>query len=84
VPNKLERRMKEVIESAVQGVGGAQGLVDWVRRSNANERVFWRDIVPRVLPKVITEEKPVWFPQTVEHRIVHEPRSMPDDGDETR
>jgi len=70
--NKVPRQVKAVIEDAVKQIGGSQRMVDWAMRSNENETIFWRDIVPRVLPKVIQGDpnNPIPF-QLVERRIVH-------------
>ena len=72
VPNRVTREVKAVIEDAVKKIGGSQRMVDWAMRSNENETIFWRDIVPKVLPKIIQgdPDNPIPF-QLVERRIVH-------------
>lgn len=49
-PNKTTRSVKEAIEYAAQGLGGADRLVAWAKEDNANERVFWGNIYPKLLP----------------------------------
>src|SRR3954462_893857 len=51
--NKSMRVMQDIILGAANEVGGIQELVRWYRESPANRLCFWKEIAPRVLPKVI-------------------------------
>src|SRR4051812_651557 len=51
--NKTTRAMNEIILGAANEVGGIQELVRWYRESQANRMCFWKEIAPRVLPKII-------------------------------
>lgn len=50
VPNKVTMAAKEAIALAAEKLGGAERLVEWVKEDNANERVFWGTIYPKLLP----------------------------------
>lgn len=52
-PNKITRSVKEAIEYAAQGLGGADRLVAWAREDAANERAFWSSIYPKLLPLTV-------------------------------
>lgn len=54
--NHTTRSVKEAIEYAAQGLGGADRLVSWAREDAANERVFWGNIYPKLLPLQVTGE----------------------------
>ena len=45
--------MQDIILGAANEIGGAQELARWYRELKANQLCFWRDIAPRVLPKII-------------------------------
>lgn len=48
--NKTTRSVKEAIEYAARGLGGADRLVSWAKEDAANERAFWASIYPKLLP----------------------------------
>src|SRR4051794_28604716 len=52
-PNKATRTMQEVILKATDLIGGAEELARLYREDKAFRIVFWRDIAPKVLPKII-------------------------------
>ena len=54
VPNKLTASVKEAIEFAAQGLGGATRLTEWAKEAPENEKVFWSSIYPRLLPLQVT------------------------------
>lgn len=49
-PNKLSKTVKEAIEFAAEGLGGAARIVAWAKEDAANERIFWGNIYPKLLP----------------------------------
>lgn len=55
-PNKTTRSVKEAIELAAEGLGGATRLQEWASSDPANERVFWGQIYPKLLPLQVTGE----------------------------
>ena len=48
--NKTTQSVKEAIELAAAGLGGALRLQEWAASDPANERVFWGQIYPKLLP----------------------------------
>jgi hypothetical protein len=54
VPNKTTMQVKEAISFAAAGLGGADRLVAWAKEDPQNERVFWAQIYPKLLPLEIS------------------------------
>ena len=48
--NKTTATAKEAIQLAAEGLGGTARLIAWVREDPLNERVFWGQIYPKLLP----------------------------------
>ena len=40
---------RQVVERVAEMLGGAAGLLAWVRRSEKNEQLFWCNIFPKLL-----------------------------------
>lgn len=55
-PNKTTTNAKEAIEKVALGLGGAEGMLAWAQSNEVNERIFWSNIFPRILPKEIKAE----------------------------
>jgi hypothetical protein len=55
-PNKITMDVKQSIERVAEGLGGAEGMLAWAQSDKANERIFWSNIYPRILPKEIKAE----------------------------
>src|SRR3954462_11050100 len=53
LPNKTAAEAKAIILGAASIVGGAEALAAWVKASPRNAEIFYRDILPRTLPKNI-------------------------------
>ena len=51
--NKTTLAAKEAIEHVFNELGGAKALQEWAQREPANERVFYGQIWPKILPKEI-------------------------------
>lgn len=52
--NKTTASVKEAIEAAAQGLGGSVRLEEWAREAPENEKVFWSNIYPKLLPLQVT------------------------------
>lgn len=52
--NKTTLQVKEAISFAAEGLGGAERLVAWAKEDPQNERVFWAQIYPKLLPLEIS------------------------------
>jgi hypothetical protein len=48
--NKVTALAKDAIAAAADRLGGVDRLVEWVREDASNERVFWGQIYPKLLP----------------------------------
>lgn len=59
--NKVTVAAKEAIELAAKGLGGADRLQAWAKEDPLNERAFWTQIYPKLLPLQVTGEggKPI-------------------------
>lgn len=55
-PNKLTKDVREAILQVAEGLGGAEGMLSWAQEDKANERIFWSQIYPKVLPKEVKAE----------------------------
>lgn len=54
VPNRLTALARDAINYAADALGGADRLVQWVKKDPANEFAFWTRIYPRLLPVQVT------------------------------
>jgi hypothetical protein len=52
--NKTTRSAKEAIEWAANKLGGPQRLAAWAKEDEANERIFWGTIYPKMLPLTVS------------------------------
>ena len=52
--NKTTQMAKEAIALAADDLGGAQRLVAWAKEDPQNERAFWTQIYPKLLPVQVT------------------------------
>jgi hypothetical protein len=53
-PNKVSGAAKDAIALAAEKLGGVKRLVTWVKEDKLNERAFWTQIYPRLLPHEVT------------------------------
>lgn len=56
VPNKITTSAKDAIAAAAEGLGGTARLIKWAQEDPLNERVFWGQIYPKLLPLQLTGE----------------------------
>src|SRR4051794_31292838 len=70
-PNKTTAEAKAIILGAASILGGAEALAAWVKVSHRNAEVFWRDILPRPLPKAIDASVDTQLPfKEIQHYLV--------------
>ena len=55
-PNKVTVAVKDAIAAAAEGLGGTDRLIAWAQEDPTNERVFWGQIYPKLLPLQLTGE----------------------------
>jgi hypothetical protein len=53
VPNKVTQEAKLVIAEAAQKLGGVERMVAWAQESSTNERAFWSQIYPKLIPVTV-------------------------------
>lgn len=54
--NKTTGLARDAIQWAAEKIGGQARLAKWIKEDKANERVFWGNIYPRLLPLQVTGE----------------------------
>lgn len=54
--NKTTLAAKEAIARAAEGLGGVERLMKWVEKDEANEKIFWSSIYPKLLPLKVSGE----------------------------
>lgn len=42
---------REVLEDVFTARGGTDGMIKWVGESTANTRIFYRDLLPKMIPR---------------------------------
>jgi hypothetical protein len=52
--NKIGVTAKEMIASCAEGLGGAKRMIDWAKEDPANEKAFWSQIYPKLVPHEVT------------------------------
>lgn len=55
-PNALTQSAKDAIAQVANGLGGADGMLRWAKADEANERVFWGTIYPKLLPLQVSSD----------------------------
>jgi len=46
-------KMRENILEVFNGLGGSPAMLTWARANTANERIFYKDILPKIIPKEV-------------------------------
>lgn len=52
-PNKVTKTLRDDIIEVHEKLGGTQGMLRWAQESDVNKRIFYSQILPKVLPKEI-------------------------------
>lgn len=55
-PNKMTKAVKDAIAEVAEGLGGPTRMLKWAKEDPLNERIFWKDIYPKLLPLQLTGE----------------------------
>lgn len=53
-PNKVTTSAKDCIAMTAKALGGHKRLAEWAKESKENEKAFWTQIYPKILPHQIT------------------------------
>lgn len=68
---KRESNAQQIVLMAANLIGGHEELARWYKADDKNKLVFWRDILPRLLPKVVEGEVATTQQRVVEHFLIH-------------
>lgn len=52
--NKVSAEAKDLIAAVAEQLGGAERMLEWVQEDPQNERHFWTQIYPKLLPMKIS------------------------------
>lgn len=55
-PNKVTKAAKDIIADAADRLGGVERLVAWAKEDAQNERAYWSQIFPKLLPLQVSGE----------------------------
>jgi hypothetical protein len=55
-PNKLNAAAKDAIAIAAEQLGGTDRIVAWAKEDPLNERAFWTQVYPKLLPLQVSGE----------------------------
>ncbi len=69
-PNKMTATARDAIATAASELGGSDRLVEWARESPENERAFWVQIYPKLVPVQNELSGPDGAPLVTEIRLV--------------
>jgi hypothetical protein len=69
-PNRTTTIAKEAIALVADNLGGAARMTKWVQEDPANERIFWGQIYPKMLPLQVSGENGGAIVQRIESVIV--------------
>ena len=49
-PNRTTQAAKDAIAAVADGLGGSDRMLAWAKSNPENERIFWSNIYPKLLP----------------------------------
>lgn len=52
----LRKNLREAVEEVFWEMGGPEGMMGWARESTANKRIFYKDILPKLIPRELRGE----------------------------
>ena len=52
-PNKVQQSAKELIAAVAQKLGGMERMATWAKEDPLNERAYWTNIYPKLLPLTV-------------------------------
>jgi hypothetical protein len=68
-PNKVTKAAKDIIADAADRLGGVERLVAWAKEDAQNERAYWSQIFPKLLPLQVNADVSATISE-VRHRII--------------
>lgn len=55
-PNGTTQDVRDAILQVADGLGGAEAMLTWAKADPVNERIYWSQIFPKLLPKEVKQE----------------------------
>jgi hypothetical protein len=55
--NKTTRAAKDMIAEVAEGLGGPKRMLAWAKEAPENEKAFWTQVYPKLLPVQIANEE---------------------------
>lgn len=52
----VRKNLRDAIEDVFYELGGIEGMAAWAKENTANRRIFYKDIIPKLIPKEIVGE----------------------------
>lgn len=52
-PVALRKSLRSAVEDVFWELGGTEGMIKWAGESTANKRIFYKDILTKVIPREI-------------------------------
>ena len=68
--NKVTGAAKDIIAEAADRMGGVDRLVSWIKEDALNERAYWAQIFPKLLPLQVTGDNGGPVITAIEWRVV--------------
>lgn len=68
-PNKVTKAAKDIIADAADRLGGVERLVAWAKEDAQNERAYWSQIFPKLLPLQVNADVTATISE-IRHRII--------------
>jgi hypothetical protein len=68
-PNKVTKAAKDIIADAADRLGGVERLVAWAKEDAQNERAYWAQIFPKLLPLQVNADVSATISE-IRHRII--------------
>lgn len=50
------KALREAIEEVFYKIGGPEDMINWVQESTVNRRIFYKDILPKLIPREMRGE----------------------------
>lgn len=55
-PNKITQAAKDMIAEVAERLGGADRMLAWTQEDPANEKAFWSNVYPKLLPLQVASD----------------------------
>lgn len=63
--NKVSKAAKDLIAEVAEGLGGSARMLEWAKEDPANEKAFWSQVYPKLLPLQVSNPEGETFKSSV-------------------